>query len=148
MIDIRNYINWILSINQVDQIFESKNLNYEGNIDTLTSIYTYLKDKLNKDLNDSLNFDGKNESYNQVLSEEIILLSKYKMLFNILPLVYRGNKNIYKLENGFKSDVINIKYLKGDYFKYECFDILFTRISLMVNFNNVMHNIDELKKNM
>lgn len=146
LIDIRNYINWILSINQVDQIFESKNLNYEGNIDTLTSIYTYLKDKLNKDLNDSLNFDGKNESYNQVLSEEIILLSKYKMLFNILPLVYRGNKNIYKLENEFKSDVINIKYLKGDYFKYECFDILFTRISLMVNFNNVMHNIDELKK--
>ena len=110
MIDIRNYINWILSINQVDQIFESKNLNYEGNIDTLTSIYTYLKDKLNKDLNDSLNFDGKNESYNQVLSEEIILLSKYKMLFNILPLVYRDNKNIYKLENEFKSDVINIKY--------------------------------------
>ncbi|WP_313661281.1 hypothetical protein [Acinetobacter variabilis] len=85
LIDIRNYINWILSINQVDQIFESKNLNYEGNIDTLTSIYTYLKDKLNKDLNDSLNFDGKNESYNQVLSEEIILLSKYKMLF-IRPL--------------------------------------------------------------
>lgn len=146
LIDIRNYINWILSINQVDQIFESKNLNYEGNIDTLTSIYTYLKDKLNKDLNDSLNFDGKNESYNQVLSEEIILLSKYKMLFNILPLVYRGNKNIYKLENGFKSDVVNIKYLKCDYFKYEYFDILFTRISLMVNFNNVMHNVDELKK--
>ena len=24
LIDIRNYINWILSINQVDQIFESK----------------------------------------------------------------------------------------------------------------------------
>lgn len=143
IIDIRNHINWILSLNQIDQIFKNDKRNSDANIDSLTSVYSYLRENLNEDITESLKWDGENHNYNEILTKEVYLLCKYKMLFNILPLVYRANKNIYRLEED--KDKIIIKYLKDDYLKFESFDILFTRISLMVNFNNVMHNKYQLK---
>ena len=143
IVDIRNYINWVLSLNQIDQIFKNDKRNSDANIDSLTSVHSYLREKLNEDITKSLKWDGGDHNYNEILTKEVYLLCKYKMLFNILPLVYRANKNIYKLEE--EGDKIIIKYLKDEYLRFESFDILFTRISLMVNFNNVMHNKYELK---
>ena len=98
IVDIRNYINWVLSLNQIDQIFKNDKRNSDANIDSLTSVHSYLREKLNEDITKSLKWDGGDHNYNEILTKEVYLLCKYKMLFNILPLVYRANKNIYKLE--------------------------------------------------
>lgn len=143
IVDIRNHINWVLSLNQIDVIFKNYKRNSDANIDSLTSVYSYLRGKLNEEIMESLKWDGSDNNYNEILAKEVYLLCKYKMLFNILPLVYRTSKNIYKLEE--EGGEIIIKYLKDEYLKFESFDILFTRISLMVNFNNVMHSKNELK---
>jgi len=46
-VDIRNYINLVLSLNQIDQIFKNDKRNSDANIDSLTSVHSYLRGKLN-----------------------------------------------------------------------------------------------------
>ena len=142
LVDIRNHINVIISLRNIDNILKRKDFNIDGNIDTLTSIYTHLSKKLNKDIDSSINWDGCDKEYNKKIIKDIKLLSKYKMLFNILPIANSSKYNIYKFYKNKNS--LEIKYIKNEYFKYECYDILFTRINLIVNFNNIYNSASDL----
>ena len=110
LVDIRNHINVIISLRNIDNILKRKDFNIDGNIDTLTSIYTHLSKKLNKDIDSSINWDGCDKEYNKKIIKDIKLLSKYKMLFNILPIANSRKYNIYKFYKNKNS--LEMKYIK------------------------------------
>ncbi len=144
LVDLRNNIHLALSLKNINNIYKISDEDVDGRIDIYTSIYTYLKEKLNKNIEPALEWDGYDLEYNENMSSELEILGKYKMLFNILPLVHRKNKNIYSID--IDSNLILIEYLKDDYFKFECYDILFTRINLLANYNNTFNSLVELKE--
>ncbi|MBC7752070.1 MAG: hypothetical protein H7Z73_10200 [Candidatus Saccharibacteria bacterium] len=143
-IDIKNNIFLSLSVRNINDVFKLEhNSDTDGSVDTFVSIYTNCKKYLNIDNLPALGWDGYDSNYNNRMFEDIKLLSKYKMLFNILPLFYRKNKNIYSLKG--EGGKLFLNYESSDYFKYECYDILLTRINSIVNFNNTFHGFDELQ---
>jgi len=142
LVDIRNNINLALSVKNINQIYKINDEDVDGRIDVFTSIYTFLKGKMNNDIDSALRWDGLDLDYNNNMYSELKVLSKYKMLFNILPLVYRVNKNIYDVN--IEDNVIYITYLNENLFKFECYDILFTRINLIANFNENFNSINQL----
>lgn len=142
LVDIRNFINFIISLKNINNLLKNRDYNIEGSIDTLTSIYTHLSKLLNKNIEASIQWDGCDKEYNKKITKEMKLLSKYKMLFNILPIANSDKYNIYNFYKNRNS--LEIKYLKKEYLKYECYDILFTRINLIVNFNKTFNSAEEL----
>jgi len=98
LVDLRNNIHLALSLKNINNIYKISDEDVDGRIDIYTSIYTYLKEKLNKNIEPALEWDGYDLEYNENMSSELEILGKYKMLFNILPLVHRKNKNIYSIK--------------------------------------------------
>lgn len=143
--DVRNLIYYFFSYADVSVYINAGEYEaVDAQIEVLTGIYSNCSKKMKKDIGQSINCDLTQTLYRNKINKDIKILGEYKALSNIMPVIHKNKINIYDvslIKGGFHLDYKNDKYLK-----FECMDILFTRINLICDFNFKLKGLGELKE--